>query len=213
MGAAFILAFVLVGLAELGDKSQLLLLGFAAKYRPVKVVAGAAIAILLLQAAGVLLGRAVGALIPAVVVSVVAGLLFVVFGVVTWRGAGDDEAAEEGGRTFALGPVLTVAAALLIAEFGDKTQLMTVSIAADPAAALRTLGSFGSGIEPPQAGTAATALGVWLGSSAGFLAADALAIVIGAVLGARLPRRAIARFSAVVFVVFGLVTLASAFVG
>lgn len=213
MGAAFILAFVLVGLAELGDKSQLLLLGFAAKYRPAKVVAGAAIAILLLQATAVLLGRAVGALIPAGVVSVIAGLLFVVFGVVTWRSAGDDDAEDEGGRTFALGPVLTVAAALLLAEFGDKTQLMTVSIAADPAAALRTLGSFASGIEPPEAGTTATALGVWLGSSAGFLAADALAIVIGAVLGARLPRRAIARFSAVVFVIFGLVTLASAFVG
>jgi putative Ca2+/H+ antiporter (TMEM165/GDT1 family) len=212
LGAAFILAFVLVGLAELGDKSQLLLLGFAAKYRPAKVVAGAAIAILLLQAAAVLLGRAVGALIPGDVVSVVAGLLFVAFGVITWRSAGDDE-AEEGTRTFALGPVLTVAAALLLAEFGDKTQLMTVSIAADPAAALRTLGSFASGIKPPEAGTAGTALGVWLGSSAGFLAADALAIVTGAVLGARLPRRAIARFSAVVFVVFGLVTLASAFVG
>jgi putative Ca2+/H+ antiporter (TMEM165/GDT1 family) len=213
LGAAFILAFVLVGLAELGDKSQLLLLGFAAKYRPAKVVVGAAIAILLLQAVAVLLGRAVGALIPDNVVSVIAGVLFVVFGVITWRGACDDEAGEEGTRTFALGPVLTVAAALLLAEFGDKTQLMTVSIAADPAAALRTLGSFASGIEPPQAGTAGTALGVWLGSSAGFLAADALAIVIGAVLGARLPRRAIARFSAVVFVVFGLVTLASAFVG
>lgn len=213
MGAAFLLAFVLVGLAELGDKSQLLLLGFAAKYRPAKVVAGAAIAIVLLQAAGVLLGRAVGALIPADVVAVVAGLLFVGFGVVTWRSASEDEEAEEGGRTFALGPVLTVAAAVLLAELGDKTQLMTVSIAADPAAALRTLGSFASGIEPPSAGTASTAFGVWLGSSAGFLAADALAIVIGAVLGAKLPRRAIARFSAVVFVVFGLVTLAAPLVG
>ncbi len=212
MGVAFILAFVLVGLAELGDKSQLLLLGFAAKYRPAKVLAGAAVAILLLQAASVLLGRAVGTFVPGGIVSVAAGLLFIIFGIVTWRGADDEGSGEADGRTFTLGPILTVAAALLLAEFGDKTQLMTVSIAADPAAALRTLGSVASGIKAPEAGSTATALGVWLGSSAGFLAADALAIVIGAVLGARLPRRAIARFSAVVFVVFGSVTLASTFV-
>ncbi len=212
MGAAFIIAFVLVGLAELGDKSQLLLLGFACRFRPLKVVAGAAIAILILQAVGVAVGQAVGALLPETVISVAAGLLFIVFGAVTWRGADGDE-EEEAGRTFRFGPVLTVAAALLLAEFGDKTQLMTVSIAADPAAALRTLGAVSSGIEPPAAGTLSTALGVWLGSSAGFLAADAIAIVVGAVLGAKLPRRVIARFSGVIFVLFGLVTLASAFVG
>lgn len=212
MGAAFVIAFILVGLAELGDKSQLLLLGFACKYRPLKVLAGAAIAILILQAVGVAVGQAVGALLPEKLIAVAAGLLFIVFGVVTWRGADADE-EEDGGRTFRLGPVLTVAAAVLLAEFGDKTQLMTVSIAADPVAALRTLGAVASGIRPPAAGTLSTALGVWLGSSAGFLAADAFAIVVGAVLGAKLPRRVIARFSGVIFVLFGLVTLASAFVG
>jgi len=213
VGSAFLIAFILVGLAELGDKSQLLLLGFAAKYRPLKVVLGAAIAIAILQAVSVALGQAVGALLPERVIAVAAGVLFVVFGVVTWRGADTDEAEEGGARKLALGPVLTVAAALLLAEFGDKTQLMTVSIAADPAAALRTLGAVAEGIAAPEAGTLPTALGVWLGSALGFLAADALAIVVGAVLGAKLPRRTIARFSGVIFVLFGLVTLASAFVG
>ena len=109
--------------------------------------------------------------------------------------------------------MLTVAAALLLAELGDKTQLMTVSIAADPAAARRTLGAIAEGITAPAAGTLSTGFGVWLGSSIGFLLADAIAIVVGAVLGAKLPRQTIARFSGVVFVLFGLITLASAFVG
>lgn len=213
MGAAFVISLVLVGLAELGDKSQLLLLGFAAKYRPLKVAFGAAIAIAILQAVSVGLGQAVGALLPGELVAIAAGGLFVVFGVLTWRGAGSEEEGEERTRKAALGPVLTVAAALLLAELGDKTQLMTVSIAADPAAALRTLGTFAGAIQPPEAGTLSTAFGVWLGSSIGFLAADAIAIVVGAVLGARLPRATIARFSGVVFVLFGLITLASAFVG
>jgi putative Ca2+/H+ antiporter (TMEM165/GDT1 family) len=212
VGAAFVIAFLLVGLAELGDKSQLLLLAFAAKYRPLKVFLGAAIAILVLQVVGVLFGRAVGALLPERLIAVGAGLLFVAFGVITWRGTGDDDVAADA-RAPRFGPVLTVAAAVLLAEFGDKTQLMTVSIAADPAAALRTMGSFAPSVIPPEPGSATTALGVWLGSSLGFLAADAIAIVVGAVLGARLPERAISRFSAVIFVLFGIVTLASAFVG
>lgn len=213
MGTAFLISFVLVGLAELGDKSQLLLLGFAARYRPFKVVLGAAIAIAILQAVSVGLGHAVGALLPERLVAFVAGVLFVGFGIVTWRGARSAEEDEETGRTLALGPVLTVAAALLLAELGDKTQLMTVSIAADPAAALRTLGAIAEGITAPAAGTLSTGFGVWLGSSIGFLLADAIAIVVGAVLGAKLPRQTIARFSGVVFVLFGLITLASAFVG
>jgi len=210
--AAFIVAFLLVALAEFGDKSQLLLLTFAARYRPLKVLLGTAIAVFLLQGVSVAVGSAVGALLPQRLVAVVAGALFVGFGVATWRSAGDGEDGEEPVRATRLGPVLTVAAALLLAEFGDKTQLMTVSIAADPAAALRALGSVAEGIDAPEAGTLGTSLGVWLGSSLGFLAADIAAIVVGAVLGAKLPARLIARLSAAVFVAFGLVTLASAFV-
>ena len=51
-------------------------------------------------------------------------------------------------------------------------------------------------------------IGVWLGSTAGMVAADALAIGIGALLGTRLPERAIKVFAAVAFVVFGAVLLA-----
>lgn len=213
MGAAFLIAFLLVGLAELGDKSQLLLLTFAARYRPLKVVIGAALAIFALQLLSVAIGQAVGALLPGKLIAVVAGALFIAFGIITWRSCGEEGEEDAVQKVPRFGPILTVAAALLVAELGDKTQLMTVSIAADPAAALRTLGSFAEGIQAPVAGTLGTSFGVWLGSSLGFLAADAIAIVVGAVLGARLPERLIARVSAVVFVLFGLVTLASAFVG
>jgi len=213
VGAAFVIAFLLVGLAELGDKSQLLLLAFAARFKPLRVVLGAAIAIFTLQAVGVLVGGLIGAYLPTGIIAVAAGALFIAFGVMSWRSADGDGDGEEAAPVRRFGPVLTVTAALLLAEFGDKTQLMTMSIAADPAAALRTLGALAPAIAAPEAGTLATGLGVWLGSSLGFLAADVLAIVAGAVLGARLPERAIARFSAVVFILFGVVTIASAFVG
>ncbi len=213
MTAAFVIAFLLVALAELGDKSQLLLLGFATRYRPWPVLAGTALAVFALQLIAVTLGRAVGALVPERLVAVAAGTLFVVFGVLTWREAEGDDAERGPGVAFRLGPVLTVAAAFFIAEFGDKTQLMTVSIAADPAAALRALGSLAPSIVAPDPDVLSTGVGVWLGSALGMLAADAAAIVAGTVLGARLPAHLIARVSAVVFVLFGLVTIGSAFVG
>lgn len=213
MGAAFLIALLLVTLAELGDKTQLLVLALAARYRPAHVIAGVAIAALLLQLIAVLLGTMVGSILPQEIVAMVAGVLFIGFGVWTWRdasGHGEEEEVAERGR--ALGPVLTVAGAFFIAELGDKTQLMTVSIAADPSAALRTLEQVVPGLQPPAAGAPGTMLGVWLGSTLGMLLADGLALLVGFLLGARLPERVIRRFAAVVFVLFGVVTLTSAFI-
>jgi putative Ca2+/H+ antiporter (TMEM165/GDT1 family) len=213
VGAAFLIALLLVTLAELGDKTQLLVLALAARYRPTHVIVGVAIAVLLLQLIAVLLGTVAGSLLPEKAVAIVAGLLFIGFGVWTWRDAsGDEEDEQIAERGRGLGPVLTVAAAFFVAELGDKTQLMTVSIAADPSAALRTLEQVIPGLQPPAAGTAGTMIGVWLGSTLGMLLADGVALLIGFLLGARLPERLIRRMAAVVFVLFGVVTLVSAFV-
>ncbi len=51
-------------------------------------------------------------------------------------------------------------------------------------------------------------IGTWLGSTAGMVAADAIAIAIGALMGARLPERAIKVFAAGAFVVFGVILIA-----
>lgn len=53
-------------------------------------------------------------------------------------------------------------------------------------------------------------VGTWLGSTVGMVAADALAIVFGRVLGTRLPERAVRRFAAASFVVFGVSLMADA---
>jgi putative Ca2+/H+ antiporter (TMEM165/GDT1 family) len=213
VAAAFIIALLLVALAELGDKTQLLVLAFAARYRPAAVLAGVAAAVLALQLVATVLGRFAGALLPGRLIALVAGALFVGFGIWTWRDADDDDDESRVKTPSRLGPALTVAAAFFVAELGDKTQLMTVSIAADPGAALRTLGSLAPAVSPPQAGALSTSAGVWLGSSVGMLLADGVAIAAGALLKTRLPERAIRRVAAVVFVLFGLMTLLSAFVG
>lgn len=182
---AFVLSFGVIFLAELGDKSQLIALAFASRYRPWTVLAGVTVATLLVHAASVALGSAAALALPTDAINVVAGLAFLVFALWTFRG--DELGAADEGRAArsARWTVLAVGVAFLIAELGDKTMLATITLA-----------------------TTEEPVGTWLGSTFGMVVADALAIAVGAVLGTRLPERAIKIFAAAAFVVFGVVLVA-----
>ena len=181
---AFLLALGVVFLAELGDKSQLMALAFAARYRPLTVLVAVSIATLLVHAGSVLIGRVFAFALPTGVIEVVAGLAFFVFAAWTIRGdqlgEADEDRAKRGGRW----AIVTVGTAFFLAELGDKTMLATITLA-----------------------TTQEPIGTWLGSTVGMVAADAIAIAIGAVLGTRLPERAIKVLAALAFVVFGVLLL------
>jgi Ca2+/H+ antiporter, TMEM165/GDT1 family len=179
---AFLLSFGVIFLAELGDKSQLMALAFAARYPAIPVLIAISLATALVHAGSVAVGRTVALAIPSNVVSIAAGLAFLAFAAWTLRGdvlGGADEARTR--REGAGSVILTVGTAFFLAELGDKTMLATVTLA-----------------------THEEALGTWLGSTAGMVAADAIAIGIGNFVGARLPDRAIRVVAAVAFVAFGL---------
>ncbi len=181
---AFILSFGVILLAELGDKSQLMALAFAARYPAWTVLLAVSIATLVVHAMSVLLGAAAAMALPTDAISVVAGLAFLVFAAWTLRGdtLGEREASRASRSTrWAL---LTIGTAFFLAELGDKTMLATVTLA-----------------------TTEEPIGTWLGSTAGMVAADALAIGVGAILGSRLPERAIRIFAAAAFVLFGLLLI------
>ena len=99
---------------------------------------------------------------------------------------------------------------------GDKTQIMTMTIAADPAAVLRTFGAAGPAISGALGHVWLNADGltatqsfwvVWMGSTVGMMIADSVAIVVGSTLGKRLPERLITRISGALFILFGVATL------
>ena len=214
---AFAVATILIALAELGDKTQLLALGLAAKYKTWQVVLGVLSAILVLQLVATVAGQLVGNILPDTWLAVITGVLFIGFGVWTIRGGAEDT-EEEASRGSRYGAVLTVAVAFFLAELGDKTQIMTMTLAADPAAVLRAFGGVGPAIESflTESGIDAGALdarqvfwGVWLGSTLGMLLANSIAIVAGSMLGRRLPEKLIARISGSIFIAFGVLSLAS----
>jgi Ca2+/H+ antiporter, TMEM165/GDT1 family len=182
---AFLLSFGVIFLAELGDKSQLMALAFATRFPAVPVLIAISIATAIVHLGSVALGATVALALPTNVIAIVAGVAFLVFAAWTLRGdklGEDDEARARGEATRSV--IVTVGTAFFLAELGDKTMLATVTLATN---------------HPP--------LGIWLGSTVGMVAADAIAIAIGKVLGTRLPERAIRISAAVAFVVFGLILI------
>jgi putative Ca2+/H+ antiporter (TMEM165/GDT1 family) len=176
---SFLVSYILITLAEMGDKTQLLAMAFSTRYSPSKVLAGVLIATLLNHAAAVAAGRFISSFIPMEIVYLLASLSFIVFGL--WTIKGDPLNGETAGRP-RYGRVITVAAAFFLAEMGDKTQLATVSLAARYPGALAVL----------------------CGTTLGMITADAAGIGIGVVMRRRLPQEAVKWISAAVFVIFGL---------
>lgn len=186
--AAFFLSLAVIFVAELGDKSQLMALAFATRYRPLPVLVGISVATALVHLVSVLVGAVLGAALPTHAINVVAAVSFVGFGIWTLRGdelTDDDEARA---ARPAKNVVLAVGTVFFLAELGDKTMLATITLA-----------------------TREGIVGTWLGSTVGMVAADAIAIVVGRVLGARLPEKAIRIGAATLFFVFAVVLLVETF--
>jgi putative Ca2+/H+ antiporter (TMEM165/GDT1 family) len=180
--SALLLSFAVIFVAELGDKSQLMAMTFALRYKWYVVIGGITVATTVVHLVSVAVGHFLGVSIPTEAISIVGGLAFVVFGLWTLRGdsLSDDEGAKASRVTKSA--FLAIASAFFLAELGDKTMLATVTLAADN-----------------------DWVGVWIGSTVGMVAADALAIVLGAVLGKHLPERIIQYGAAILFFVFGAV--------
>lgn len=216
---AFVVATIFITLAELGDKTQLLALALAVKYKAWQVLVGIFAATLAIHLLSTLAGQLIGNLLPEQWLRLITGVLFIGFGIWTLRGDEEPEGGEERAAASAYGPILTTAVAFFLAEIGDKTQIMTMTIAADPAAVLATFGSFGTsvgswltsvGLSAKQLSPVATFWGVWFGSTLGMMIADGLAIVVGRVLGKTLPERLISRIAGIIFIAFGVMALAGA---
>jgi putative Ca2+/H+ antiporter (TMEM165/GDT1 family) len=186
---AFLLSTAVIFVAELGDKSQLMAMTFAARYRARDVLVGITAATALVHLASVGIGYFIGDVFAKhqSVIQIGAGMAFLAFAGWTLRGDElTDAEAEKAGNSIGFA-WLAVGAAFFLAELGDKTMLATITLAT-------------------QEGW----LGTWIGSTVGMVAADALAIGAGALLARSLPERTVRIGAAALFALFGGILIAGA---
>lgn len=173
--------FLLVGLAEFGDKSQLVCMTLAARHRGLPVVIGAVLAFAILNLLAVLFGAAVAAWLPEWLVTLAVAVLFAIFGISALRYEEEDEddkVEEMPGH----GIVATTFLLIFLAEFGDKTQLAVAGL--------------GSTSEPAA---------VWAGATVALATTSALGVFAGRKLLNRLPLLWIHRISGVFFLLLAII--------
>jgi Ca2+/H+ antiporter, TMEM165/GDT1 family len=181
---------VVVFVAELGDKTQLVAAGFGARHKLAPVLLGIALAYLGATLVSVIVGGLLGAALPVRAISIAGGLLFLALAVKTFMSPDedDDDVAGNGGTTGNdRSVVLTVAATTFVAELGDKTMLATATLAAKDSPIL-----------------------VGIGAYLGIVASGALGVIVGRAAGARLPAKTLRIASSLAFAVAGIGLLISA---
>jgi len=191
------IAFVTVALAELADKTQLVCIGQACRHPAGPVLAGAAVALIVVTAIGVVFGSFLYWMLPPDVIGIVAGALFVAFGVlmlVNWyrdRGKPEEAVCEDDpeadpkgqmtnwsifGSTFGL---------VALAELGDKTMLAVIALS----------GKYGSPIA------------VFLGASAALVAVSTAGVLAGRLIAGRVSMQVVSLVAAALFIVLGVIFL------
>lgn len=173
--------------AEMGDKTQLMLFALTSKYKIRDIMIGTAAAILVINGISVCAGGLLNEFLKSHlwIVKLVACLAFFYFSL-TSLVSGEEE--EEDGESKISLASLAVFCIFFIAELGDKTQLSAITFGAT------------TGFNPAL-------LWVWIVASAGFFAADMVGLVLAFVLHGKTPERFFQILAFVVFAVFGFVNL------
>ena len=179
----FLVSTGIVALAEIGDKTQLLALVIAAKYRkPLPIVLGILVATLFNHAVAGYVGAWVAAAVGAELMRWILGVSFIAMA--GWMLVPDklDEAGEKPARC---GVFLTTLIAFFIVEMGDKTQIATVALAAKYGSLIAVVG----------------------GTTLGMMIANVPAVLLGEVAAKKLPMRLVHGTAAAIFLLLGVLVL------
>ena len=180
---AFWQSLLLIGLAEMGDKTQLVALALATRYRrPWTVMFGILLATVANHALAATAGVWVSRLLPPSALAWALALSFIGFGV--WTLVPDRAPTTDAPRRW--GPLLTTTVVFFLAEMGDKTQLATVAL--------------GARFESAELVTVGTTLGM--------LVADGLVVFGGSQLTRVVSPATLRRAAAGLFLVLGVLALA-----
>jgi len=196
----FLIAFFLIFLSELGDKTQLLVLSFSSKLKSYTILLGVALGSFFSHGIAILFGSTLGSLGNPVVHTILQFLTyfsFIFFGMVTLLQKEDNNSNSSTKNSFlhklsnlSIGYVLMIAFSIAIGELGDKT----------------FLASLGLGISYPYAKFL-----LILGAILGMVVSDSIAILFGKLLTHKISEKAMNTMSGVLFLIFGMIGFVSFF--
>lgn len=190
IAAALVVSFGVVFVAELGDKTQLLALGFGAQYTLRTVAIGLALGYGAANLLATVAGGILGAALPQRPIQVIGGLVFLGFALLAVRRAlgatanDDAPSADSVGGSTSFAVISSIASVIAVAEMGDKTQIATATLAS-------------------QAAPAA----VWVGATLGAATSGMVGALAGSVVGDRISLKTLHLASAVLFAAFGVAML------
>lgn len=179
--------FVLIFLAEIGDKSQLVCMTLAANYRALPVLVGATFAFAFLNLLAVLFGAALANWLPENMINIGVAVLFAAFGIhvlLAKKKDSDQEISEKSNHSI----LITTFLLIIMAELGDKTQIAVAGL-----------------------GTAAGPMPVWLGATLALSFISTIGVLVGSRLFQRIPMVLLYRMSGVVFLILAAFALSRVF--
>ena len=179
---AFAISLLSTSAAELGDKTQLgLVMLSASLQKPRAIFLGMITGYVIVTGVGVLIGQALLAIIPLSLLTLISGLIFVAVGILMLKlNTGTDVPSTRSGKPFQAASLM-----IILTELGDKTQVVTITLAA----------------------RFAQPIAVFCGVLLALALVDGLSIVLAGHVGKRLPTGKIKKVSALVFIVLGILTL------
>lgn len=193
----FVIAFLLIFVSELGDKTQLLVLSFSTKLKARTILLGVALGSLLSHGIAIAFGSFLGNIENAsfqYLLKIVTYLSFIVFGIVTLiKSDGTEQDSKDSNRNnlkSSLSYILFIALTIAIGELGDKT----------------FLASIGLGIEYPL-----YKISLICGAIAGMVISDLIAIIFGKALSHKIPENVMKKLSGILFLIFGFIGILNFF--
>ncbi len=174
----FIKAMLLILVAEMGDKTQIVAMAFATKYKLHQILIGVAIGSAANHGLAILFGTLLSQYLDMKIIHSAAGILFLLFAYLSLH---IEDPEEEETATEKFGPLITVALAFFIGELGDKTQLTALSLSTDAVYPVLIL----------------------LGTTTGMVLTSLLGILIAQKFGERIPEEIMKVLAASAFLIFG----------
>ncbi|MDD1732702.1 MAG: TMEM165/GDT1 family protein [Methanothrix sp.] len=175
-----------VGLAEMGDKTQLSILLLSSRTQEyARLVLGVMLAFLLADGLAILVGSYIDAVVPVTTVKALSGLVFILFGILILKEKGEEEESEQ--SLSARGAFLSGFSMIFLSEWGDKTQIASALFATE--------------YDP---------LMVFAGVMIALFILTLMAIFLGRYLSRRIDRKIMSRVAGGIFLLIGFSFLISA---